>query len=151
MKIQTGDVIKGYDVYTVCEKKYYGVALARKVEDEKVSFAVFEYYASEDKDNGSGFWEYFNDEREAQMRFFERMPISLDKYDVADRVTYELLKEEAENNIALYVFHTIDVTYEEVLHLQHMFDVDEVIRLYRIHKDWTTAIDYYIGMHGIKE
>lgn len=151
MKIQTGDIVKGYEVYTVCELKYYGVALARKLEDEKVSFAVFEYYASEDKESGSGFWEYFTDEREAQMRFFERMPISLDKYDVADRVTYELLKEEAENNIAHYVFHTTDVTYEEVLHLQHMFNVDEVIRLYRIYKDWAVAIDRYIEGNGINE
>ena len=51
--------------------------------------------------------------------------------------------EEAENQIALYEYGRIDVTYNEAKYLQKMYDVKEVLKLYDECKDWQKAIEAY--------
>ena len=57
--------------------------------------------------------------------------------------------EEAEKNIALYVYGTEDIDFYQARSLQKFFNVTDVIQLYDIYKDWKTAIKKYIEEHDI--
>lgn len=58
--------------------------------------------------------------------------------------------EEAEKNIALYVYGTEDIDFYQARSLQKSFNVTDVIRLYDMYKDWKTAIKKYIEEHDIR-
>jgi len=57
--------------------------------------------------------------------------------------------EEAEKNIALYVYGTEDIDFYQARSLQKSFKVADVIQLYDVYKDWKTAIEKYIEEHDI--
>lgn len=58
--------------------------------------------------------------------------------------------EEAERNIALYVYGTEDIDFYQARALQRYFNVSDVIQLYDMYKDWKTAIGKYIEEHDIR-
>ena len=58
--------------------------------------------------------------------------------------------EEAEKNIALYVYGTEDIDFYQARSLQKFFNVTDVIQLYDIYKEWKTAIKKYIEEHDIR-
>ena len=55
--------------------------------------------------------------------------------------------EEAEKNIALYIYGTEDIDFYQARALQKVFNVADVIQLYDMYKDWKTAIKKYIEEH----
>ena len=57
--------------------------------------------------------------------------------------------EEAERNIALYVYGTEDIDFYQTRALQKSFNVTDVIQLYDRYKDWKLAISKYIEEHDI--
>ena len=77
----------------------------------------------------------------------------MSKYDIYEDIRNELLKTEAENQIAVYVYGVEDVTYEQAKELQKMFNVDEVIKNYKQYNrsdDWKFCLDRYVKENNIK-
>lgn len=58
--------------------------------------------------------------------------------------------EEAERNIALYVYGTEDIDFYQTRALQKSFNIVDVIQLYDVYKDWKLAIGKYIEEHDIR-
>ena len=58
--------------------------------------------------------------------------------------------EEAENQIALYVYGTENIDYFQAKKLQKFFDVKEILALYEKHNDWILAISEYVVKHDIQ-
>lgn len=147
MKIKTGDKFDKYDVVVVCEQELFGIALVRKEND----WGVIGYCTGINKDNISFFYKGMTED-EAKMDFFERSPLFLSKYDIYDSVRNELLREEAENQISVYMYGLKDLSYKQAKELQNIFDVDKLVEAYKQYNrsdDWKYCIERYIKDNNI--
>ena len=152
MKLNIGETYEGYKVILTCEQELYGIALVKKEGKNESDFGVIGYCTGLRKNNISFFYKGMTED-EAKMDFFERSPLFLSKYDIYEDIRDELLKNEAENQIAVYVYGVKEISYEQAKKLQKMFDVDKVISSYKQYNksdDWKHCLDRYVKENNIK-
>ena len=151
MKINCGDIIDGYTIVLICEQRHYGLALARQDNGYEVTdWATIDYSCLDREKNL--YWHKGMTEKEAKMYFFEGSPMMLSKYEVYEKVRDDLLREEAEAQVSVYIYKLEDIDYKKAKELQTLFNIDELIYSYKIYNrsdDWKYCIERYVKEHNI--
>ena len=151
MNLKIGDKFDGYEVILTCEQELYGIALARKNAGDDVFYGVIGYCSGINKNNISFFYKGMNEDQ-AKMDFFERSPLFLSKYDIYENVRDELLREEAENQVSVYMYGIKDISYKQAKEMQKLFDIDKLVGKYKQYNksdDWKHCIERYVKENDI--
>ena len=147
MKMKTGDKFDKYDVLVVCEMELFGLALVRKDDD----WGVIGYCTGINKNNISFFYKGMS-ENEAKMDFLERSPLFLSKYDIYDDVRNELLRQEAQDQISVYMYGIDNLSFGKAKEAEKLFDIDKLVDMYKHYNksdDWKFCIERYVKENNI--